>query len=175
MSNPLLQTWDETMNIMRNLHQCENANRGVANHELAVQPTVYQPGELTDNVHLTGKEIADCSGVAGGPLRDMLAEWSVPQYLLAARKELAALALNSDRLRLLQHMTRDGVALQHGGYWTPRIELDRERLALEREKLKHVMEMDNKNPKKRRNVLAPLTDEERLAIVDKIDEVMGLK
>lgn len=171
---------------MMNIHKC-TPQRGGANERGAQQEQgsvkeaeeqpLYQPGAVTGNMQNVTLEIADWSAAAGdkGSFTDILADWSAPQYLLAARRELAASPESAHQLKVLRHMIRDAVALQKGGYWTPRLNLDRERLALEQEKLKLAREIAIPKIKKRKDVTLPLTDKERLAIIDKVDEVMGLK
>jgi len=137
---------------------------------------VSESGDITKNVEATAADIAAWKSAAGGgSLNDFITDWCAPQYLMAARAELAEQRQNSGRLRLLGRMLRDGVALQRGSYWSPLIEIERERLLLQREKLVLAKEIAVPKVQKRRDVTKPLSDEERLAIIAKVDEIMGLK
>jgi hypothetical protein len=53
--------------------------------------------------------------------------------------------------------------------------LERERVELEKEKFRHVVKASSPEAKERPDYLRPLTDEERRAIVGKVDEILGLK
>lgn len=158
---------------MMNIRTCKKTPRRPANKKLKAHLSTCQPGTITVNLRETATEIEDWKASVKGPLNDVMADWTAPQYLLSARRELAQLQENSDRLRLLQQMVRDAVALQRGGYWTPRIQLDRDRLALEQEKIR--LASLPPEAKKRRDVTQPLTDEERMAIIAKVDEVLGIQ
>ena len=71
-------------------------------------------------------------------------------------------------------MTADVVALQRGNHWVARLKLDREKHEFEQQKHKDAVAARPEN-RKRPDYLRPLTDEERQAILDKADEVLGLK
>jgi hypothetical protein len=130
----------------------------------------------------------------GAPIGDLVTSWGGPVYLLALRKVLAKLrdddvSLSSDaeegqdgsismrRLILLRQLVCDGVALQRGAYFASLPKMQRDRLAFDERKHKDSMEVLLAKPKvqERMNALRPLTDEERRAIVDTADEIMGLK
>jgi hypothetical protein len=120
---------------------------------------------------------------AGGPIPEVMAGWMGPHYLFETRKEFAALPPDGpDRLKLLRQMAGDIVALQCGGHWVPRLELETRKLELEREKFEFEKEKHRQAlvagqspPPKERDCFRPLTDAERLAIIDKADEILGLK
>ena len=69
----------------------------------------------------------------------------------------------------------DLVALQRGGYWAPRLQIEREKLEFERTKHRETFAAAHPEPGKRPDYERPLTDAERLAIVDKVDEILGIK
>ena len=119
-------------------------------------------------------EIEGFKEAAGGSITDVMAGWVATQYLLAARKELAAQPEGPERFALLRQMAGDVSALQRGSQRAARLQLDREKLEFEREKHKAAVAALPEN-RKRPDYLRPLTDEERNAILDKADEVLGLK
>jgi hypothetical protein len=77
-------------------------------------------------------ESAELKATVGGTLTDVVADWLVPQYLLAVREQLAALPNGPERLKVLRLMANDLAALRRGDQGAARLVLDRERLAFER-------------------------------------------
>ena len=69
----------------------------------------------------------------------------------------------------------DVVQLQRGGHSSARIQLDRERLELDRQKRQDDLAAAEKEVQKLRDPKLPLSDEDRQAIIDKADEILGLK
>ena len=138
------------------------------------------PTELTSALLEVAAETEALNRALGRSVTEVMADWVAAQYLLAARKQLAALPEGPERVKLLRLAAADVVALQRGSHWDHRLQLDREKLKLEREKF----EVDQQRYKdevaarpenrKRPDYLRPLTDEERRAIVAKADEIMGL-
>ena len=112
-----------------------------------------------------------------GAMPEVLAGWAAPHYFVAVRQELEAAPQNMDRLKLLRQLVLDAVMLQRGRHWACLPKLQRDRLEFDERKHKDMMEVLLAKPKvqERMNALRPLTDEERQAIVDTADEIMGLK
>jgi hypothetical protein len=120
-------------------------------------------------------ETEEFKRAAGGSITDVMADWVASQYLLALRQELAALPQGPERFKLLRHASGDVAALQRGGHRTARLQLDREKLELDRQKFKHLTAAAQSETRKMRDPKLPLSDEDRRAIVDKVDIIMGLK
>jgi hypothetical protein len=138
-------------------------------------PAAADFAELKSMLHEVASEMADLKQSVGGSLTNVMADWVAAQYLLAARKQLAALPEGPERVELLRQATRDVVALQRGGNWDHRLQLDREKLEFERQKHRDALEAAKPKPQNYRDPKLPLSDEDRRAIVDKVDEIMGLK
>ena len=119
-------------------------------------------------------ETEDLKRAVGGSITDVAAGWLTPQYLLAVREQLAALPEGPERFKLLRLAAGDVVALQRGGHSAARLQLDREKLEFERQKHRDAVAAAQKEIQKLRDVKAPMSDEDRLAIVAKIDEIMGI-
>jgi hypothetical protein len=77
-------------------------------------------------------ESAELKAAAGGTLTDMVADWLVPQYVLAVREQLAALPNGPERLKMLRLTANDLVAIRRGDQGAARLVLDRERLVFDR-------------------------------------------
>jgi hypothetical protein len=125
-----------------------------------------------------GKWEQAAGGSSATVMGDLLAGWGAPNYLLALHEVLAAAPGDSERrLLLFRQVMCDGVALQRGTYWASLPKLQQDRLEFDQLKHRDVMELMKAKPKvqERMNALRPLTDEERRAIVDKADEIMGIK
>ena len=120
-------------------------------------------------------ETEDLKRALGGSVTDVAAGWLTPQYLLAVREQLAALPAGPEQFKLLRLAVGDVVALQRGGTSVARLQLDREKLELDRQKHRDAIAAAQKKIQKLRDVKAPLSDEDRSAIIDKIDEIMGIK
>jgi len=118
-------------------------------------------------------ETEELKAAAGGSITDIAADWLAAQYLAAVRQQLATLPEGPQRLKLLRQATGDVVALQRGGHSAARTQLDREKLEFARQKHRDAAEQTK--IQKLRDVKLPMTDEDRRAIVDKVDEIMGLK
>ena len=134
-------------------------------------------GMLAELAADSGKWRTAAGGTAEA-LGDLLSGWGAPNYLLAAREEVEALAAsNPERVKVLRQLMCDGVVLQRGAYWVNQVKLQQDRLKFDRARHRDKMELMKEQPKvkERMNALRPLTDEERRAIVDTADEIMGLK
>ena len=91
------------------------------------------------------------------------------------REQLAALPAGPERFKLLRLAAGDVVALQRGGHSADRLQLDREKLEFERQKHRDSVAAAQKEIQKLRDPKLPMSDEDRRAIISKIDEIMGLK
>jgi len=69
---------------------------------------------------------------------------------------------------LMSTFVQDWAMLQRDNHSAARLQLDREKLDLARRQIEQTKE------KKLRDVKAPMSDEDRRAIVAKIDEIMGI-
>jgi hypothetical protein len=78
-------------------------------------------------------EVAELKRTVGGSITETLAGWLTPQYVLAARDQLAAVANGAERWKVLRCMAGDLTALRRGDQWAERLQLERERLELLRE------------------------------------------
>ena len=120
-------------------------------------------------------ETAELKAAAGGSITDVAAGWLTPQYLMAVRKQLDALSEGPEHFKLLRLAASDVVALQRGGISAARLQLDREKFELERQKHRHAIAAAQKEVQKLRDPKLPMSDADRRAIVDKLDEILGLK
>lgn len=120
-------------------------------------------------------ETEDLKQAAGGSITDVAAGWLTPQYLLAVRAQLTALPAGLERFKLLRLAAGDVVALQRGGTSAARLQLDREKLEFDRQKHRAAIAAAQQEIQKLRDVKAPISDADRSAIIDKIDEIMGIK
>jgi hypothetical protein len=114
-------------------------------------------------------------GAVGGSITEVMADWVAAQYFLALRAELAAQPNGPERFALLRQTAGEVAALQHGSQRRTRLQLDREKLELEQEKHRDAKAAAAAPPPRERpDYTRPVTDADRRAIVDKIDEIMGL-
>jgi hypothetical protein len=111
---------------------------------------------------------------AGGAIGDVAVNWLTTQYLLAVRAELAATPAGPERFKLLRLTVRDAAVLQRGGHSAARLQLARERLQFEQQKHRDTLAAQRES-QKRRDPQLPLSDADRQAIIDKADEIFGLK
>jgi hypothetical protein len=112
---------------------------------------------------------------AGGSVTDLAAGWIGTKYLASVREQLAGDLDSQERYKLLRQAVSDVVALQRGGHSADRLQLDREKLEWEQEKHRAAVAAAQPAVQKMRDPKAPLSEEDRRAIVSKIDEIMGLK
>ena len=101
-------------------------------------------------------------------LADMLAE-------MAAQTAEWQRAAGGSITGLLRLAVGDAVALQRGGHHGTRLQLDRERLELDQQKYRDARAAAPTELQKRRDPSLPLSDADRQAIVDKADEILGLR
>jgi len=121
------------------------------------------------------EETKDYASVAARAVTDVAADWLTPQYLLSLRHQLAGQPEGPRQFKLLRLAVNDVVQLQRGGHSAARIQLDRERLELDRQKRQDALDAAEKEVQKLRDPKLPLSDEDRQAIIDKADEILGLK
>jgi hypothetical protein len=120
-------------------------------------------------------EIEELKCAVGGSITDVAAGWITTQYLQAVRQQLAKLPEGAERLKLLRQATGDLVAFQRGGHSAARLQLDRDKFEFLQKKHRDALAAAQSKIQKSRDPKLPLSDEDRRAIVDKADEIMGLK
>jgi hypothetical protein len=120
-------------------------------------------------------EMEESKRAAGGSISEVAAGWITPQYLQSMRDQFAALPEGPERFKLLRPAVGDVVALQRGGHSAAWLQLGRERLELEQQKHRDAVAAAQKEIQDRRDPKLPLSDADRQAIVDKADEILGLK
>ena len=120
-------------------------------------------------------EMAEWRGAAGGSISEVAADWVAPHYLVSLRGELATLPPGPERFKLLRLAVGDAVVLQRGGHYAARLQLEREWLELGQQKHRDAVAAAQPESQKRRDPKLPLSDEDRKAIIDKADEILGLK
>ena len=119
-------------------------------------------------------ETEDFARAAGGSIADVAADWLAAQYLHSLRLHLATLPEGPERVKLLRQATGDVVALQRANHSAARLRVERERLDLEQQKHRDALAATQQEIKQRRDPKLPLSDEDRLAIVAKVDEIFGI-
>jgi hypothetical protein len=142
--------------------KAENSDSGL--NEVALAPLAGMAAES-----------AEARRVAGASINEIAAGWLAPQYLLALRGQLMECGVGPERFKLLRQAANDLVTFQRGGFWSARLDLEREKLEFQRQKHKDRLEADKLAVAKKRDLNQPMTDEELKACVDKVDEIMGLK
>ena len=120
-------------------------------------------------------EIEELKCAVGGSITDVAADWITTQYLQAVRQQLAKLPEGAERLKLLRQACGDLVALLRGGHSAARLQLDQDKFELQRQKHRDALAAAQTKTQKLRDPKLPLSDEDRKAIVDKVDEIFGLK
>jgi hypothetical protein len=88
--------------------------------------------EALEMVERLGEDAAEWCGEARAPLTDTLALWAAARYAVATRR--VAEAGDVEGWRLLREMCADIVELRKGDHSRERLQIDRERLKLEKEK-----------------------------------------
>lgn len=90
----------------------------------------------------------------GASLADVVADWLVPQYAMAARERLANASDPRERWRVLRTAADDLVALRRGDHCAARLELEREKFA-ESTRIRREAEERARRPKQ--NGISPET------------------
>ena len=119
-------------------------------------------------------ETEELASAAGGSIADVAADWLAAQYLHSLRRHLATLPEGPERVKLLRQSVCDVVALQRASLSAARLRVERERLELEQQKHRDALAAAQQEVQKLRDPKLPLSDEDRLAIVAKVDEILGL-
>ena len=122
----------------------------------------------------TKAETEELTRTAGGSIADVAADWLAAQYLHSLRRHLATLPEGPERVKLLRQSVGDVVALQRASHSAARLRLERERLDLEQQKHRDALAAAQQEVQKLRDPKLPLSDEDRLAIVAKMDEIFGI-
>ena len=107
--------------------------------------------EALEMVERLGEDAAEWDGEGRAPLTDTLALWVAARYAVATRR--VAEAGDVEGWRLLREMCSDIVELRKGDHSAERLQIERERLALEkgnkgkpmREKLAELMKQSGRN------------------------------
>jgi plasmid stabilization system protein ParE len=120
-------------------------------------------------------EMEESRRAAGGSISEVAAGWVTPHYWRAMRDQLAALSEGPERFKLLRMAVGDVVVLQRGSHSAAWLQLGRERLELEQQKHRDALAAAQKEIQELRDPKLPLSDADRQAIVDKADEILGLK
>jgi len=130
--------------------------------------------ELNATLAETKAETEELARTAGGSIADVAADWLAAQYLHSLRRHLATLPEGPERVKLLRQATGDVTALQRASHSAARLKLERERLELEQQKHRDALAAAQQAVQKLRDPKLPLRDEDRLAIVAKMDEIFGI-
>ena len=130
--------------------------------------------ELQNMLAETKAETEELTRTAGGSIADVAADWLAAQYLHSLRRHLATLPEGPERVKLLRQSVGDVTALQRASHSAARLKVERERLDLEQQKHRDALAATQQEVQKLRDPKLPLSDEDRLAIVAKMDEIFGL-
>ena len=124
--------------------------------------------------HMTAK-MATWQRAAGGAIAEVAAGWLAPHYLSSVQERLAALPEGPERFKFLRLAVADAALLQRGGHAGDWLQLERDRLEFFRQKHRDTLAAAQSEIKKLRDPKLPLSDADRQAIIDKADEILGLK
>ena len=122
-----------------------------------------------------GAAKAEWQRAAGGSIGEVAAGWLAPYYLLSVRGQPTALPEGPERFKLLRLAVADAVILQRGGHAGDWLQLESERLEFHRQKHRDALAAAQTAIQKLRDHKESLSDADRLAIIDKADEILGLK
>ena len=120
-------------------------------------------------------EMAGWQHAAGISIAEVAAGWLAPHYLSSVRDRLAALPEGPERFKLLRLAVADAAVLQRGGHAGDWLQLERDRLEFHRQKHRDARAAAQTEIQKLRDPKLPLSDADRQAIIDKADEILGLK
>ena len=112
---------------------------------------------------------------AGRAISEVAAGWLAPHYLSSVQERLTALPEGPERFKFLRLAVTDAALLQRGGHAGDWLQLERDRLEFFRQKHRDTLAAAQTAIQKLRDPKLPLSDADRLAIIDKVDEIMGLK
>ena len=94
-------------------------------------------------------ESAALRATVGGALTDVVADWLVPQYVLAAREQLSAAPDGATRWKLLRLTANDLVALRRGDHSAARLALESKKFEETLRQQREVEERQRKDPARR--------------------------
>ena len=120
-------------------------------------------------------EKADWQRAAGESIGEIAAGWIAPHYLSSVRERIAALPEGPERFKFLRLAVADAALLQRGGHAGDWLQLELDRLEFFRQKHRDILAAAQTAIQKLREPKAPLSDADRQAIIDKADEILGLK
>src|SRR6267142_6717763 len=100
------------------------------------------PEDLKQSLRQITAEAAELKDASGAALTDVVADWLVPQYVVAGREQLAAHPTGEEHWKVLRMMAGDLSALRRGDHCAERLRLERERLNLLREQLQKTKEAE---------------------------------
>ena len=123
----------------------------------------------------TAAEMAEWQHAAGGSIAEIAAGWLAPHDLQSVRGRLIDLPEGPERFKLLRLAVADAAVLQRGGHAGDWLQLERDRLEFHRQKHRDTLAAAQTELQKLRDPKLPLSDADRQAIVDKADEILGLK
>src|SRR5713101_309222 len=112
--------------------RCKNPAQSNCRNERSLVLTKMQLEEIKQLLQQMAAESAELKAAVGSTLTDVVAEWLIHQYVVAAREQLAAVPNGSERWKLLRITANDLVALRRGDHSAARLTLERERLVFER-------------------------------------------
>lgn len=101
-------------------------------------------------------EAAGLKAAVGGTLTDVVADWLVPQYVLAAREQLSTLPQGAERWKVLRLTASDLVALRRGDHSAARLALESKKFEEELRQRRVAEERQRKGPPQRQG-LSPET------------------
>ena len=120
-------------------------------------------------------QMATWHRAAGGAITEVAAGWLAPHYLSSVQERLAALPEGPERFKFLRLAVADAALLQRGGHAGDWLQLELDRLEFFRQKHRDILAAAQTAIQKLREPKAPLSDADRQAIIDKADEILGLK
>ena len=112
---------------------------------------------------------------AGGSVTEVAAGWLAPHYLSSVNERLTAIPEGPERFKFLRLAVADTAILQRGGHAGGWLQLERDRLEFLRQKHRDTLAAAQTEIRKLRDPKLPLSDADRQAIIDKADEILGLK
>ena len=120
-------------------------------------------------------EMAEWQHAAGVSIAEVAAGWLAPHYLKSVRGRITALPEGPERFKFLRLAVADAALLQRGGHAGDWLQLERDRLEFHRQKHRDALAAAQTAIQKLRDPKEPLSDADRLAIIDNADEILGLK
>jgi hypothetical protein len=109
------------------------------------------------------------------PLTDQMAVLMATRYLVALRQMAGKNPDDESSFKGMRELCHDLVALRRGDHSAARLKMEQERLELELQKYQDTVAKVREQIQKFRDPKQSLNDEDRKAIVEKVDEILGLK